>query len=189
MFYYYFRRYRLPLAVLLIMLLAMLLSAVILPRLALAGPPVALPYTNEVKLPDTTGDPLTLHMAGELAVLFHGRFYVLEGAGAAADSCGAVQVPVFMGSYALMVKPDLEVTDDYGGSYRIHGHFKVDRSRSPLSMVAVCLATGVYAFQWQDSVEIIGPDSVRNYTLTFYTEVDIYTGELLTLEVIGHKLG
>lgn len=152
------------------------------PGVAHAGGKEVIPYTNSVE----GADGLVLHVEGELVSMFHANVK-LDDIISMRTSCGnTISVPTI--GYGLMVRPLLTaVNADTGEVYRLRGHFK--RSASGYVIWADYELCGyIWGSEFTDEVEIITPEAVRTYRLTFYMEVNLETGELFDLQVIDAEL-
>jgi hypothetical protein len=177
---YYLTKWRYPLSVILITLLAMLFSGLVVPTLVRAQP-LELQYSNNISAPDG----LTLDISGPLYVLFHGKFGYHESS--VVKSCHSYSEPMPVVSLAIMVRAPLDVINAAtGASYRLHGHFKVSMNKQGISGGQFC--DNVMAWSWADTVDIITPEGVRAFTLKFYTELDMATASLLYIEVESAQL-
>lgn len=172
----YLLKHRQPVAAVIVTILALLVAMFIIPNTTRAAP-LELTYQNNIT--SAAGD-LTLAISGPLYVMFHGRFTYHDSS--LVKSCHSYMEPMPVASYGLMVRAPLDVINvATGASYRLHGHFKDSKNKQGISGGMFC--GEVMAWSWTDTVDIITPEGVRVFTLKFYTEVNMPTGDLIHIEV------
>ena len=145
--------------------------------------PLAFPFAGTI----TSTDGLdTVDWSGDLMLGARSRVKTgTENGTIYLDQCG-YEYPyhTFFFSYTWTARSKLTFTDaSTGEALRSAGSFKHGYSSRRMNVAQIC--NGVYFFEWMDFIEVTTGDRVRQFRVTFLYEVNLFTGDLLSTQVLG----